>query len=148
MDDHEVRRAEPLASARKRIGIGIVLRGDQVLVGTRAPEQVLGGMQEFPGGKCHDGESPEACTVRECLEETGLFVKIEELLIRTQHDYPHARVELSFYLCRLSDAEAIPRGDFHWVPLAQLASLNFPEGNREAISKLLWRELQSIREMM
>jgi mutator protein MutT len=99
-------------------------------------------MQEFPGGKCEPGESPAACTIRECLEETGLRVEIDELLIHSQHDYSHGRVELSFFLCRLADSKTVSQGNFRWVPMGELALLNFPDGNREAVTTLLAREAE------
>ena len=34
----------------------------------------------FPGGRIEDGERPEEAVVRECLEETGLTVRIEHLV--------------------------------------------------------------------
>ena len=110
------------------IGIAVVERSDAYLVGIRPDGVPLAGYAEFPGGKCEAGETPEACAVRECREETGLAVEPGELLERRTWDYPHGRVELSFVLCRpVGDAE--PKGTVRWVPRADLAGLRFPEAN-------------------
>lgn len=126
----------------KRIGIAVVQRDGHVLVGVRDDGLVLGGLHEFPGGKCRAGESAAECAVRECLEETGLQVEIVELLDHTCHEYEHGAVDLAFFLCRPADGEtmAAVASPFTWVPLRELATLDFPDGNRGVIQKLLHRQ--------
>jgi len=124
-----------------RVGIAIVQRGDQVLVGIRDAAAVLGGKHEFPGGKCLDGESPAVCAERECFEETGLRVAAESLLQQVDHTYAHGHLQLFFYLCREKDAVSstspnTPAAPFGWVPITQLASLNFPAANQSAVALL------------
>lgn len=121
----------------KRIGIAVVLQNDQVLVGIRDKTQVLAGLHEFPGGKCEADESPEACTIRECREETGLEVSIRRPLFQTLHDYPHGRVELFFFECTPSDSSETPLlGNFQWVSRADLTEMTFPEANRPVVQLL------------
>lgn len=123
----------------KRIGIAVVEQADRYLVGIRRPDVPLAGFAEFPGGKCLPRESPEDCAVRECREESGLLVTVDRLLMRREHSYPHATVDLHFVLCH--PAEAASGGDehrgFRWVPRQQLASLKFPEANEPIIRLLL-----------
>jgi mutator protein MutT len=125
-----------------RIGVAIVEQHRRVLVGVRAAQQVLGGLHEFPGGKCHPQESPAECALRECCEETGLRVDVAELLSHVTHDYSHGRVELFFYLCLPVEDSPLPQNGFRWVPICELATLNFPEGNRDVVAKLLIRDQQ------
>ena len=118
------------------IGISVVERDGRFLVGVRPEGVPLAGYAEFPGGKCEPGETPEACAVRECREETGLVVEPVGLLERRTWDYPHGRVELSFVLCRpVGDEE--PAGPFGWVPRAELAGLRFPEANAVVVEGLI-----------
>jgi len=118
------------------IGIAVVERDGRYLVGTRPDGVPLAGYAEFPGGKCEPGETPEACAVRECREETGLVVEPVELLERRTWDYPHGRVELSFALCRPVDGSE-PAAPFRWVPRAELAGLRFPEANAAVVGRLV-----------
>jgi len=121
-----------------RVAVGIIRSGDRVLVGIRESAAVLAGKHEFPGGKCKSGETPEACVIRECLEETGLAVEVVELFDCRRHTYDHGTVALHFYLCRLSTtADPEQSGRFRWIPVAQLAELNFPDANREVVARLL-----------
>lgn len=121
-----------------RIGIAVVRKGETVLVGIRDRASVLGGMHEFPGGKCRTGESPDACAVRECREETGLDVAVVELLDHRRHRYDHGELELSFFLCRpLADQENLsPARPFAWVPISRLNSCTFPPANQTVLARL------------
>jgi A/G-specific adenine glycosylase len=49
------------------IAVGVVWRGDEILIAKRKPEGLLGGLWEFPGGKPEPGESLEAAVVREVV---------------------------------------------------------------------------------
>ncbi|WP_437222911.1 (deoxy)nucleoside triphosphate pyrophosphohydrolase [Planctomicrobium sp. SH661] len=122
-----------------RIGVAIVEHSGCVLVGVRDAETVLAGKHEFPGGKCLEGETPAACALRECFEETGLRVEVVELINHVQHRYEHGSLDLSFFLCRPAEPPSQPAGNFRWTPISELAHLNFPEGNRIAVQKLLDR---------
>ena len=64
-----------------RIGIAVVESNGKFLIGVRSPDGPLPGFHEFPGGKLHPGETPEACAVRECLEETGLDVRFADVVL-------------------------------------------------------------------
>ncbi len=129
-----------------RVAIGVVLHAGRVLVGrrTRPP---LEGYAEFPGGKVHPGERPEAAVVREVLEETGLAVRVESLLSRVRADYPHCPLDLHFFLCRPErpGAHPDPGQPVSWVPLERLAELSFPAANREALARL--RQLTPERQV-
>ncbi|MDG6914417.1 MAG: 8-oxo-dGTP diphosphatase [Nitrososphaerota archaeon] len=50
-----------------------VFRGEKLLL-KKATRGISVGKWNAPGGKLDPGESPEACAVREVLEETGLVV--------------------------------------------------------------------------
>jgi mutator protein MutT len=120
-----------------RIGIAVVEHAGRYLVGTRGPGGVLADFAEFPGGKCDPGELPEACALRECLEETGLSVVPVALLEVVRHEYPHGRVELHFWRCRPEGEPADPGGTFRWVDAAELAGLPLPPANAGVVARLL-----------
>lgn len=123
----------------RRIAVAVVESAGHFLVGQRPEGVALAGRHEFPGGKCESDETPRACAVRECREETGLVVVPREHLVTTTHEYDHGRLEIHFWRCALSPdlpdmSEA--RGNFEWVPVARLPTLNFPEANADVVSLL------------
>ncbi len=123
----------------KRIGIAVVEHGGRFLIGTRGPDSPLPGYAEFPGGKCFPDESPQDCAVRESLEETGLAITVERLLLRREYTYPHAIVDLHFYLCHPATGADVAEDHlgFRWVPRSELPRLKLPEANAPVVELLL-----------
>jgi mutator protein MutT len=124
-----------------RIGIAVVEHGGRFLVGIRGEDGPLPGYAEFPGGKCHAGESPAGCAIRECHEETGLRVDVAQPLLSREYEYPHGRVELHFFLCApAAGSELQPtHAGFRWVSATDLPALRFPPANDVVIDRLVDR---------
>ncbi len=121
-----------------RVGIGLVGRSGSYLIRRRPEGRVMAGVWEFPGGKCESGESPEAATARECLEEIGVEVEVGGLVRQVVHRYPHGLIELNFYRCS-TRGEPLADSGFAWVAACELASYAFPGANDEVVA-LLARE--------
>ena len=60
---------------------------------------------EFPGGKVEPGESPEQAAARECLEETGLEVRVDHEIGRRNH--PVTGHPVVYLACTLVTAAAV-----------------------------------------
>jgi mutator protein MutT len=136
----EQQRPEPQGPDAKPIpaGIGLIRRGDALLVRQRPAGTIYAGYWEFPGGKCEPGETPARATARECLEETGLRIVVGPLRRTVTYRYPHGLVELSFHDCTTEDprAEPDPSTGFRWVRIEHLATLRFPEANEVILEDL------------
>ena len=88
------------------VAVGILRRRDgQVLFAQRPPGKVYAGYWEFPGGKIEPGESALDALVRELDEELGIRVTSATEWIAQRHVYPHAHVELRFFLVNAWDGE-------------------------------------------
>ena len=107
------------------------------MIGQREPGTSLAGFWEFPGGKIENGETPEAAAVRECLEETGLVVRVVGAYPTTSHDYQHASLRLHFLACEVVDARRSLPDRFRWAAAKELESYPFPPANREMMALLI-----------
>ena len=116
----------------------VIEREGRFLVTRRLQGTHLAGTWEFPGGKCEEGESLEACLWREVREELGVQCLVGEALFRTTHDYPDRRIELHFFAGTL-DAEPVPQlgQEMRWVARERLSELEFPPADDELIRKLM-----------
>lgn len=111
----------------------VIERDNCFLVTKRLSRTHLAGYWEFPGGKCEAGESHEACLRRELDEELGVDARIGDSHVRrTRH--PERTVRLHFRWCEF-DGEPQPRlgQEMRWVLRSELASLQFPEADRELV---------------
>ena len=115
------------------VAVGIVLLGGRALICRRKTDRAdaFAGLWEFPGGKCEDGETPEACVRRELMEELGIEVAVETPLPTVSHDYPSVSVRLHPFLCRLVSGEprAMSAAEWRWVGCAELPTYRFPDAN-------------------
>jgi len=129
------------------VAAGLVFRGGRVLIAQRRPEDHLGGLWEFPGGKRRAGETFEACLRRELREELDVEVEVEGLLESVNHEYSERVVHLKFYRCRLRTGEPRPIGcqSLAWVTPFELSRYSFPAADAGLLVRLqktpeLWRE--------
>ena len=119
------------------IAIAVVEHEDCFLAGERAPNSVLAGYWEFPGGKIEAGELAADAARRECLEETGLAVEIIGEYPSQCQTYDHGQVRLRFFAARPVDNRQQPQHGFRWIRREQLADFPFPAGNQPLLKLLL-----------
>lgn len=81
----------------------------------------------FPKGKCHEGESDEACALREVEEETGLRCELLEELGQTSYIDSRGRSKIvRYWRMRAVDGEFVPDGEvdeIRWQTLEDAARL-------------------------
>ncbi len=135
----------PLPSnTKKKIDIvmacGIIRHGSTLYIQQRLPDDIWGGLWEFPGGRLEEGESPEAAAIREIEEETGWRVLDLTPFATVTHQYTRYRVTLHGFLCALPPEAAAPSltaaSGYAWVSLPELAAYPFPAGHRQLVDAL------------
>lgn len=135
--------AFPLPKPRKPVPhydvVAAVTRRDdgRILVARRRMEDMLGGLWEFPGGKCEDGETLPAALCREMREELDVEVEVTpgEALTVVKHAYTHFRITLYAFDCRLAADSPPPRciecDDFRWATPEEIAALPMSVADRK-----------------
>ena len=131
-------RATRRASAVIQVAAGLVVREGRYLIARRKADTHLGGLWEFPGGKCEPGESLEDCLQRELREELGIAVALPVHFRMIRHEYPGKTVELHFFRCTISRGEARPLDceEVRWVAPDKLPDYEFPPADRPLLEAL------------
>jgi mutator protein MutT len=120
------------------VSAALIFGNGKLLIAQRPADSHLGGLWEFPGGKCEPGENSEQCLVREIREELGVEISVGELFEEVRHDYPEKSVHLKFFLCRLLSGEPQPLdcAALKWVEKSQLGAHDFPAADAQLLEKL------------
>jgi 8-oxo-dGTP diphosphatase len=121
--------------------VAAVIERDGAFLLTLRPDGThLAGRWEFPGGKVHHSETHVEALRREIFEELDALAHVGEMVHTVTHAYPEKTVELFFYRC---DLEGVPKPmigqEIRWVNRAELASLPFPDADRDLIVQLIER---------
>lgn len=133
----------PVTPPRKRlphyeVTAAVIQRGDQLLIAQRPLDGMLGGLWEFPGGKCEDDERLSDCLRREIKEELGIDIDVGAPLTTIKHSYTHFKITLHAFHCRIvaGTPQAIEVADWRWVTLAELDDYAFPRTDAQIIEAL------------
>lgn len=119
---------------------GLILSQDRLLVCQRLPRGAFALKWEFPGGKLEQGEGHEAALRRELKEELGIEAGRLNEIFRHEHLYPNImRVNLRFFRVEDYSGEVKNRvfQQIKWVSVEELLQLDFLDGDRPMIRKLV-----------
>jgi 8-oxo-dGTP diphosphatase len=112
----------------------------RVLLAERPAGKHLAGLWEFPGGKVHQGETPEAALIRELAEELGIDVEASCLAPFTfaSHAYPEFHLLMPLYVCRKWQGIVSGREGqrLKWVRPAQFADYRMPPADKPLVAML------------
>src|ERR1700678_322896 len=126
-------------NALRLVVAALMLRGDEVLICQRRPDQPMALQWEFPGGKIEPGESPEAALARELNEELGIEATIGTRVTHIRHNYRHGgAVDLQFFAVYEFRGEIENRifKEVRWVKLEELPNYDFLVADRGLIKDL------------
>lgn len=120
------------------VAAGLVFHQGRLLITQRRLNDHLGGLWEFPGGKCHPNETYEDCLQRELLEELGIVVQVGQRVAVVDHAYPEKTVHLEFFKCQLISgvAKPIECNDLRWICLHEIVFYEFPAADSQLLDRL------------
>ncbi|MGE0480552.1 MAG: (deoxy)nucleoside triphosphate pyrophosphohydrolase [Phycisphaerae bacterium] len=133
------RRVTTLGKPTFDVALAIVHRADEWLVARRRTHAHLGGLWEFPGGKCEPNEPPATAAIRELMEECDVEAAPERVLPAVRFDYGDRVVQLTGVVCRWIAGDGRPLGcdECRWVSTAELAALDMPAANAGIVAAAL-----------
>ena len=100
----------------------------------------MAGLWEFPGGKVHEGETPEAALIRELREELGIDVTESCLAPFTfaSHRYESFHLLMPLYVCRRWNGMVTPHEGqaLAWVRPRRLEEYPMPPADKPLVALL------------
>ena len=143
--------------SRTRAGSrAVVVRDGMILLS----HETITGWWLVPGGGMEEGETPEACCIRETEEETGFIVKPLRQFLTLAEYYEEYRYISHYFICeitgawqmRLTDAEKRRGLEPRWLPLQEAVGLFSRHQEYAAVSEekrgSYLREYTALREYL
>lgn len=122
------------------VAVALVDADGRVLLAQRPAGKSMAGLWEFPGGKIHPGESPEAALIRELKEEIDIDVTEACLAPFTfaSHRYESFHLLMPLYVCRRWKGQMQPlEGQtLAWVRPEKLGEYPMPPADKPLIAML------------
>ena len=127
-------------SKRLKVVAGLIFQDKGILACQRHESGPFPLKWEFPGGKVKDGESAGDALRRELWEELGIVVRAAKPVFQCEHAYPAGpAVSLTFYHVMAYDGavQNLVFQQVEWIDLTALEQLDFLEGDRPLIKRLI-----------
>lgn len=122
------------------VACALVDADGRVLVAQRPAGRPMAGLWEFPGGKLIQGETPEACLIRELQEELDVGTETSCLapLTFASHAYDSFHLLMPLYVCRVWRGQPSPREGqaLRWLRPRALRELPMPAADIPLIPAL------------
>jgi 8-oxo-dGTP diphosphatase len=101
----------------------LVVDNGKLLIVQHGPSSRHPWKWEFPGGKVHPGETPEAALVREIREELEMEIQIIIPLEPAGYAYPDKTIQLIPFLCLPNSGKLYlhEHARYEWVSLDELS---------------------------
>ena len=120
--------------------VALIDADGRVLLARRPQGKAMAGLWEFPGGKVHEGETPEAALIRELKEELGVDTAESCLapFAFASHGYPDFHLLMPLYACRrwTGTPTALEGQELAWVRPQRLADYPMPPADRPLVAML------------
>ena len=129
-----------MENSRIEVVVGVIFNAtaDRVLLSRRRDDADQGGLWEFPGGKCEEGENKSAALKRELWEEIGIEVTRHESLLEFDYEYPHKSIRFTVSAVYAWDGDVSAREGqkIEWVNIDTLEQKDFPAANKQIIESI------------
>ena len=116
----------------------LIWREDRFLICQRPADKARGLLWEFVGGKVEEGETPEEALVRECREELGISLAVDDVFMELEHTYPDITILLTLYNARILSGEPkkLEHNDIRWITPEEIDDYAFCPADEDILKNL------------
>lgn len=118
---------------------GIILSSNKILVVQRGEKMKLPLKWEFPGGKIENGESEQACLIREIKEELNIEVKLITRLSPSKYNYSEYSINLIPYVSHFikGNIKLSEHKQYLWLTKDKIESLDWADADIPIVKEFL-----------
>ncbi len=111
---------------------------ERFLICQRPEHKARGLLWEFVGGKVEPGEDAKSALIRECIEELGIVIEVDDLFMDVVHDYPDLLVHLSIYNAVIKEGvpQKLEHNDIRWITTDEIDEYTFCPADVEILEAI------------
>ena len=120
--------------------VALVDTDDRILLARRPEGKPMAGLWGFPGGKLHEGETPEAALIRELREELAIDT-VESCLAPiafASHSYDDFHLLMPLFVCRVwtGTPQPLEGQELAWVRPNDMRGYPMPPADKPLVAML------------
>ena len=123
---------------------GLIWQGDEFLICQRPMDKARALLWEFVGGKVELGETHEEALIRECEEELGIKVFVEDVFMDVVHEYPDITIHLTVFNATIAEGypQKLEHNDIKWIIPLDIHNYDFCPADEEILQKIMQNYLK------
>lgn len=116
----------------------LIWEDDRFMICQRPIHKTRALQWEFVGGKVEKGEGKKEALIRECREELNITVKVGDVFMEVDHEYPDISVHLTLFNAQIADGvpEMLEHNDIRWITPKEIPEYEFCPADKDILSKI------------
>ncbi len=116
----------------------LIRKDDKFMIFQRPLTKTRALQWEFVGGKAEEGETLEQALIRECKEEIGVTVKVGDIFMEVDHEYPDITIHLTLFNAEIAEGEPqmLEHNDIRCITPDEIDNYNFCPADDEILKKI------------
>ena len=105
----------------------LIWQENRFMICQRPAHKKRGLLWEFVGGKVEPSETMEQALIRECREELDIALKVGEVFIQVDHEYPDIHIMLTVFHSEIAEGTPVLKehADLRWIPVSHIDQYDF-----------------------
>ncbi|MBQ7122224.1 MAG: (deoxy)nucleoside triphosphate pyrophosphohydrolase [Clostridia bacterium] len=116
----------------------LIRQGNKFMIFQRPVTKTRAFQWEFVGGKVEAGETLEEALIRECREEIGVTVKVGDIFMEVDHEYPDITIHLTLFNAEIAQGipEKLEHNDIRCITPDEIPQYRFCPADDAILEKI------------
>ncbi len=122
-----------------QVAAALIWKENKFMICQRPESKTRAFQWEFVGGKAEKGETRQEALIRECKEELDITVKVGEIFMEVDHQYPDINVHLTLFNAEISEGEPkmLEHNDIRWITPSEISEYTFCPADKDILEKIV-----------